>query len=83
MMGYSNSYDNHLDAELGLLAQAYTSGNKGSNTQPNYQCKCCGAKVYFFQSSSGGKVLFDSLGHPKMPPVDIKPSLIEGIGILN
>ena len=64
MMGYSNSYDNHLDTELGLLAQAYTSRTKVSSTQPNYQCKCCGAKVYFFQSSSGGKVLFDSLGQP-------------------
>lgn len=64
MMGYSNSYDNHLDTELGLLAQAYASGAKSSSTQPNYQCKCCGSKVYFFQSSSGGKVLFDSLGQP-------------------
>jgi hypothetical protein len=64
MMGYSNSYDNHLDIELGLLAQAYISGAKGSITQSNYQCKCCGAKVFFFQSSSGGKVLFDSLGQP-------------------
>lgn len=64
IMGYSNSYDNNLDCELGFLAQAYVFEAKGSRTQPNYQCKCCGAKVYFFQSSSGGKVLFDSLGQP-------------------
>lgn len=63
-MGYSNFYDDNLDSELSLLAKAYTHGSKGSTTQPNYQCKCCGAKVYFFQSSSGGKVLFDSLGQP-------------------
>jgi len=64
MMGYSNSYDNYLDSELGLLAQAYALGPKVSSTQPNYVCKCCGARVYFFQSSSGGKVLFDYLGQP-------------------
>jgi len=63
-MGYSNFYDDNLDSELSLLAKAYTLRSWGSTTQPNYQCKCCGAKVYFFQSSSGGKVLFDSLGQP-------------------
>jgi hypothetical protein len=64
IMGYSNSYDNYLYSELSLLVQAYSLGAKSSSTQPNYLCKCCGAKVFFFQSSSGGKVLFDSLGQP-------------------
>lgn len=64
LMGYSLSYDNYLDSELGLLANTYLSRSGGSSTKPNYQCKCCGAKVYFFQSSSGGKVLFESLGQP-------------------
>ncbi len=64
MVGYSNSYDNYLDSELSALAKAYAFRAGSSSTQPNYQCKCCGAKVYFFQSSSGGKVLFDALGQP-------------------
>ena len=25
----------------------------------------------------------DNVGHPKMPPLNIKPSLIDGVGILN
>lgn len=63
-MGYSLTYDNNLDSELGILAKTYLSGFGGSSTRPNYQCKCCGTKVYFFQSSTGGKVLFDFLGQP-------------------
>ncbi len=63
-MGYSNYYDDNLDSELSLLAKAFALGSRNSITQPNYRCKCCGAKVYFFQSRSGGKVLFDSLGQP-------------------
>lgn len=64
LMGYSISFNSHLDSELGLLAQSYLSRAGPSTTRPNYLCKCCGAKVYFFQSTSGGKVLFDSLGQP-------------------
>ena len=38
------------------LFQAYTN--------PNAKCPYCKALVYFFQSESGGRVFFDSLGPP-------------------
>jgi hypothetical protein len=31
---------------------------------PNAKCPVCGASVFFFQSSSGGRVFFDNLGWP-------------------
>ncbi|HIE14975.1 TPA: hypothetical protein EYP70_06855, partial [Candidatus Bathyarchaeota archaeon] len=35
-----------------------------SFTVPNIRCKCCGDEIYFHQTSCGGKVFFDELGHP-------------------
>jgi len=64
LMRYSNYYDEALGSELHLLANNYLASSFGPRTIPNYQCSCCGAKIFFFQSSSGGKVLFDSLGKP-------------------
>jgi len=63
-MRYSSHYDQTLESELHLLAQNYLSSSYGSKAIPNYQCKYCKQKVFFFRSSSGGKVLFDSLGKP-------------------
>jgi len=33
-------------------------------TNPNASCPVCGAPVYFYQSSQGGRVFFDELGPP-------------------
>jgi len=35
-----------------------------SYTNPNARCPECGAQVFFYQSPSGGRVFFDSLGPP-------------------
>jgi hypothetical protein len=64
LMGYSNSYGPGLELEFIGLARTYMSRGAGSHLRPNYQCKCCGQKVYFFQSKNGGKVLFEALGKP-------------------
>lgn len=64
LMGYADSYDPKLDKEFIELANLTMNRNLGIKIMPNYQCKCCGQKVYFFQSSNGGKVLFEALGKP-------------------
>ncbi len=35
-----------------------------SFTSPNYECKNCGRKVFYYEHPNGAKVLFDSLGPP-------------------
>jgi hypothetical protein len=37
---------------------------RNSYTIPNAACPVCGAAVYFYQSSNGGRVFFDELGPP-------------------
>jgi hypothetical protein len=64
LMGYANSYDRKLEKEFIELANGTMNRNLSNKLMPNYQCKCCGQKVYFFQSSNGGKVLFEALGKP-------------------
>lgn len=43
--------------------------------RPNSMCPICGASVYFFQSTYGGRVYFDDIGAPwpKHPCFDTKP----------
>lgn len=63
LMRYSNYYEKSLDDELNHLANNFFIKSTG-RAYPNYRCKCCGEKVFFFHSIHGGKVLFDSLGKP-------------------
>ena len=63
VLSYSISYPQGELISLRSFASAH-SDKKSSITQPNYKCKCCNQRVYFFQASNGGKVLFDSLGKP-------------------
>jgi len=46
-----------------------------SFTRPNAKCPVCGARVFFYQSSNGGRVFFESLGPPweKHPCTDRAP----------
>ena len=36
----------------------------GAKTIPNYSCRYCGEKVFFFFCDCGCRVLFDDLGPP-------------------
>lgn len=37
---------------------------RGSLLNPNARCRKCGSSVFFYKSTNGGSVLFDSLGPP-------------------
>jgi hypothetical protein len=63
-VSYNNHYPEAQAARLREYAASCYAKASGAITRPNYQCKWCSAKVFFFQSADGGKVLFDSLGKP-------------------
>jgi len=64
-MGVGNAHSYLPAHEAALLdhAKTFYRANTVSATIPNYSCSC-GKRVFFFQSSNGGKVLFESLGPP-------------------
>jgi hypothetical protein len=62
-ISYTNAYPPQQESILRNFATSLYAGTR-SITRPNYQCKWCGEKVFYFQSNNGGKVLFDSLGKP-------------------
>jgi len=63
-VSYTNRYPEAQLASLREYAAICYAKDSGAITRPNYQCKWCSAKVFFFQSVDGGKVLFESLGKP-------------------
>ena len=64
ILSYSSSYPSQELEDLRSFASLRYEFNHQSITKPNYKCKWCKEKVFFFQASNGGKVLFDSLGKP-------------------
>jgi hypothetical protein len=62
-ISYTNDYPSQQESILRNFATTLYGGGR-SNTRSNYKCKWCGEQVFYFQSSNGGKVLFDSLGKP-------------------
>ena len=62
-ISYTNNYPPQQESILRNFATTLY-GDTRSITKSNYQCKWCGEKVFYFQSTNGGKVLFDSLGKP-------------------
>ena len=61
--GHSGTYSHYS------YGSAYSSGLSIAHTyesfvNPNASCPVCGAAVFFYQSSNGGKVFFDELGPP-------------------
>jgi hypothetical protein len=63
-ISYINSYPPSQEASLKDFASIFFARHSPSITRPNYKCKWCSEKVFYFQSNNGGKVLFDSLGKP-------------------
>jgi hypothetical protein len=59
-LSFDSSYMSH---EVKGLAENFFNTRAGKLTIPNFLCKC-GKRVFFFQDSNGGKVLFESLGAP-------------------
>lgn len=51
---------------------------------PNARCPVCGERVYYFESSNGGKVWFDQLGvpWPKHPCMETRSETINSYGEL-
>jgi hypothetical protein len=64
ILSYSSSYPSQELSDLRSFASLRYEFNRQAITKPNYKCKWCKEKVFFFQASNGGKVLFDSLGKP-------------------
>ena len=62
-ISYTNIYPPQQESILRNFATTLY-GVVSSITKSNYKCKWCGEKVFYFQSTNGGKVLFDSLGKP-------------------
>lgn len=63
-ISYTNLYPPRQETFLRDFASRFYANSSFSITKSNYKCKWCRAKVFFFKSSNGGKVLFDSLGKP-------------------
>jgi hypothetical protein len=63
-ISYTNIYPARQETSLRDFAASFYANPSFSITKPNYKCKWCSAEVFFFKSSNGGKVLFDSLGKP-------------------
>ena len=55
-----------------------TTSTCDSYVDPNAICPVCGAEVFFYQSSSGGRVFFDHLGPPwpKHPCTDTRQARV-------
>jgi hypothetical protein len=64
VISYTNVYPDRQGAGLRDFAASFYKNTSFSSTRPNYKCKWCGEKVFYFKSNNGGKVLFDSLGKP-------------------
>lgn len=58
-----STFSNVVPAAQGWWPRALTS-TYDSFVNPNASCPVCGAAVFFYQSSSGGRVFFDELGPP-------------------
>ncbi len=61
-----------------LLREHFVSNRRraAAFVNPNANCPVCGARVYFYQNSTGSRVFFDDLGGdwPKHPCTDRSPS---------
>jgi len=70
-VSYGGSFDSSswlFDKKPRLRKLGGQTGTKshlsGGYTVPNSRCPVCSASVYFYESSHGGRVFFDSLGPP-------------------
>jgi hypothetical protein len=61
--GFLSFDSSYTSSEVKSLAENFFKYSAGKLTVPNFLCKC-GKRVFFFQDSNGGKVLFESLGPP-------------------
>ena len=61
--GFLSFDSSYTSPEVKSLAENFFNNSAGRLTVPNFLCKC-GKRVFFFQDSNGGKVLFESLGAP-------------------
>ncbi len=61
--GFLSFDSSYTSSKVKNLAENFSNSSSGKLTVPNFLCKC-GKRVFFFQDSNGGKVLFESLGAP-------------------
>ena len=61
--GYLSYESGYVSAAVKSVAENFLESRKTNITVPNFHC-FCGKKVFFFQDSNGGRVLFEALGHP-------------------
>ncbi len=61
--GFLSFDSSYTSSKVKNLAENFFNSSRGELTVPNFLCKC-GKRVFFFQDSNGGKVLFESLGAP-------------------
>lgn len=61
--GYLSYESGYVSPAVKSVARSFFENRKTNITVPNFHC-FCGKKVFFFQDSNGGRVLFESLGHP-------------------
>jgi hypothetical protein len=63
MDGFLSFDTSYVSSEALQLADRFYKSYSSKLTIPNFLCRC-GKRVFFFQDPNGGKVLFESLGHP-------------------
>lgn len=61
--GFLSYQDGYVSPVVKTLAVSFYEKRTSNITVPNFSCSC-GKKVFFFQDSNGGRVLFEALGHP-------------------
>lgn len=74
--GGARSGPTHSEQLIPFFATYWTPSRRNiydSYVNPNAKCPVCGASVFFFQASNGGRVFFDELGPPwpKHPCTDM------------